>query len=44
MGCYLVPKSLEILYQMGYLTQLYEASAVPHENMNLPIGNVHMLL
>ena len=40
MGFPLVPKSLQILRQMIYLTQLYEASDLPHEIINLPIDNV----
>ena len=37
LGCPLVPKSLEIPRQMGYLTQSFEATVVPHESTNLPI-------
>ena len=44
LGCLLVPKSLEIPRQMGYPTQSSEATVVPYESMNVPIGNVCRLL
>ena len=44
MRCPLFPKSLGIPRQMGYLTQLFEATVVSRENTNSPIDNVHRLL
>ena len=44
LGCPLSPKSPETPHQMGYLNQLYEEDAAFHESMDLPIGNMHMLL
>ena len=44
MGCPLAPKSLEIPRQMGYLNQSYEVSDVPHDSINVIIGNVRSLL
>ena len=38
------PQSLEIPHQMEYLTKLYEEFAVPHESINLTIGNKGRLL
>ena len=42
--CLLVPKSLEIPYQMGYLTKSFEVTDVPCESMKLPIDHVHRLI
>ena len=44
MGFNLVPQSLKIPRQMGYTTQSNESSAVPHEKINVPIGNISRLL
>ena len=37
--CSLASKGIEITCQMRYLNQSYELSTVPHEIMNLPMGN-----
>ena len=44
LGCTMAPKSIEITRQMSYLTQSYEEYTVPHERMNISIGNVRRLL
>ena len=44
MGYPLAPQILEILRQMGYMTQFYEALDVTNESMSLPIDNFHRLL
>ena len=36
--------SLEIPRQMGYANQYSEATVVPHERINLPIGNMRRIL
>ena len=38
LGCLLDLKSIEIPRQMVYLNQSLEATVVPQESMNLPIG------
>ena len=44
MGCPLIPKSLKIPRQTGYLTQYYEASDVHCKSINVSIENVYRLL